>query len=43
MPTPPSESIAIDVAAANALFLDAHTAYAFTDESVSDAELEEIY
>lgn len=33
----------IDAAAADTLFREAHTAYAFTDEPVSDEQLEEIY
>lgn len=35
--------LAIDPASADLLFRDAHTAYSFTDEPVSDAELAEIY
>lgn len=38
-----SDLLAIDTAAADVLFRDAHTAYSFTDETVSDAQLEEIY
>ena len=34
---------AIDERAADVLFREAHTAYGFTDETVSDAELESIY
>lgn len=35
--------LAIDDAAADVLFRDAHTAYSFTDEPVSDGQLAEIY
>lgn len=35
--------LAIDDAAADLLFRDAHTAYSFTDEPVSDGQLAEIY
>lgn len=35
--------VAIGDAAADVLFRDAHTAYAFTDEPVSDGQLEQIY
>lgn len=40
---PQSDLLAIDPAAADLLFRDAHTAYSFTDEPVSDAQLAEIY
>lgn len=40
---PQSDLLAIDPAAADLLFRDAHTAYSFTDEPVSDAQLTEIY
>ena len=36
-------ALAIDPAAAAALFHEAHTAYSFTDEPVTDVELETIY
>lgn len=39
----PSGLLAIDAKAADLLFRDAHTAYSFTDDPVSDAQLEEIY
>lgn len=35
--------LAIDDAAADALFRDAHTAYSFTDEPVTDEQLAQIY
>jgi len=39
----PTSARGIDPASADRLFRDAHTAYAFTDEPVYDAELAEIY
>ncbi len=38
-----NQMLAIDDSAADVLFRDAHTAYSFTDEAVSDAQLAEIY
>ena len=43
MTTPATESLAIDATAADLLFRDAHTSYSFTDEPVSDEQLEQIY
>ena len=43
MTTASVSPLAIDESAADVLFRDAHTAYAFTDERVSDAQLTEIY
>jgi 3-hydroxypropanoate dehydrogenase len=40
---PSTSPLAIDPASADLLFRDAHTAYSFTDEPVSDAELAGIY
>lgn len=40
---PSSETLAIDAKAADVLFRDARTAYSFTDEPVSDAQLQQIY
>lgn len=43
MTTASVSPLAIDESAADVLFRDGHTAYSFTDERVSDAQLAEIY
>lgn len=43
MTSPATDALAIEAAAADVLFRDAHTAYSFTDEPVSDGQLEQIY